>query len=94
MNVVSLKRILILIFSSIVLAGFFIGCGEKGSQPVARVGGRVITENEFISSYSSGKDSNELASATLEDKQKHLDTMIDRELMLVQAYQQNLDKDL
>ncbi|MBD3290133.1 hypothetical protein GF337_15105 [candidate division KSB1 bacterium] len=93
MNLVSLKRITILIFSSIILAGIFTSCGEKGSQPVARVGGRVISESEFINSYSSGKTSEDLASASIEDKRDHLDKMIDRELMLVAAYQQNLDQD-
>ncbi len=93
MNLVILKRAVILILSLVILVSLFISCGEEVSQPVARVGGRVITENEFINSYSQGKKTDELKSATLEDKQKHLDTMIERELMIVAAYNQNLDKD-
>ena len=93
MNLVTLKRFAILIFSLLVIVSLFISCGEEGSQPVARVGGRVITESEFIDSYTQGKSTEDLVSATLEDKQKHLDTMIDRELMLVSAYNKNLDQD-
>lgn len=93
MNLVTLKKVAIMSFSLLVLVSLFNGCGEDGSRPVARVGGRAITESDFINSYTQGKNTDALVTAALEDKQKHLETMIDRELLLVAAYNKNLDKD-
>jgi len=87
------RRILFAIIGLIVGAYFFTGCGEKGNQPVVRVGGRVISVKKFEDSFSRGKAKNILAKSTLEDKIAHLNKMIDKELQIVDAYRKKLDQD-
>lgn len=77
----------------IILAVYLIiGCGKKGDEPVARVGGRIITVDEFEESFSRGKSKAVIKKSTLEDKKAHLDKLVEKELKIVAGYQNNLDK--
>ena len=87
------RRIVVLFIGFAIISSFFFVCGEKGSQPVARVGGRIITTRDFEDSFSRGKSQEIIAKSSLEKKLEHLNKMIDKELQIVAAYQKNLDKD-
>lgn len=69
-----------------------IGCSREDTSLVARVGGRKITLKEFEREFAKGKNTEMLKKATFEDKMKFLDGMIDRQLKIVDAYQNEIDK--
>ncbi len=79
--------------SLLMMVIFISNCGDKSTQPVARVGGRIITVGQFENMFSRGKAPDALAKATLQDKKDFLNNMINNELQLVSAYQKGLDKD-
>ena len=76
-----------------LLLSLMAGCGKKGSQPVARVGGRIISVSEFEDGFSRGKSKEVIIKSELQSKLDHLNKMIDKELQIVAAYRENLDKD-
>ena len=82
-----------LLIGFVLVCSLFIACGEKGTQPVARIGGRIITVTEFEDSFSRGKSQKIIVESTLESKLDHLNKMIDKELQIVAAYRANLDQD-
>ena len=87
------RRMLSLLIGFALIGSLFIGCGEKSNQPVARVGGRIITVLDFEDSFSRGKSKKILAEAELQSKLDHLNKMIDKELQIVDAYRKALEKD-
>ncbi|MBN1155081.1 peptidyl-prolyl cis-trans isomerase [candidate division KSB1 bacterium] len=74
----------------VALIYFCTGCGDSGDKPVAKVGGRIITVNDFKDGFSRGKSIETISKATLQDKRDHLEKMIERELQIVAGYQQNM----
>jgi parvulin-like peptidyl-prolyl isomerase len=69
-------------------------CSQKGSQLVAIVGGRYITVDQFIKSFSIGKDKSKLAETTMEQRLSHLNRLIDENLKIIYGYQNNLQENL
>ncbi|MBN2011067.1 peptidylprolyl isomerase [candidate division KSB1 bacterium] len=80
---------------SLSLAGvlFLSSCGKEGNKPVARVGGRTITVDEFKNAFSRGKSDEVLEKSTLQEKLDFLDNMIQKELEIVSAYQKGMQND-
>ena len=68
-------------------------CGKKGELPIANVGGRVITLTDFEESFTAGKAKNVLETATDSMKLAFLDRMVDDQLLIVEAYRQQLEQD-
>ncbi len=58
---------------------------------VARVGTRKITISEFEDEFAKGKNTEQNKSASLEDKKTFLDGMINRQLKIINAYQNTVD---
>ncbi|OQX95354.1 hypothetical protein B6I21_05850, partial [candidate division KSB1 bacterium 4572_119] len=69
------------------------GCGKSDKQMVARVGGRKITINDFEKKFGEGRRTKDVQNATLDEKKKFLEKMIDTKLKLISAYQNDLNKD-
>jgi parvulin-like peptidyl-prolyl isomerase len=83
-----------LIFSIILYAIIFIlNCSNNIQKTAARVGGRIITVQEFEVAFAKGKKTKQIQAASLEEKMAVLNRMIDKKLKIIDAYQQNLDKD-
>jgi len=87
------RRLFNLLIGFVLVCSLFIACGEKGTQPVARIGGRIIAVTDFEGSFSRGKSQKIIVESTLEKKLEHLNKMIDKELQIVAAYRANLDQD-
>ncbi|MBN1352052.1 peptidylprolyl isomerase [candidate division KSB1 bacterium] len=68
-------------------------CGNREDKPVAKVGDRVITLGKFETEFMRGKAPNVVASAKDSVKLAHLNTMIEDELKILEAYAQKLDED-
>lgn len=75
------------------LLALLIGCGNKGDKPVAVVGGRVITVQEFETSLAQGKAPNVLKVMPDSMKFAHLESLIQKELKILEAYRLGLDQD-
>jgi len=89
-----LVKIKIVLFAVIVISGFFFSnCADQQQKTVARVGGRRITVKDFEAAFAAGKRTKEIQMATLEEKTKFLDQMINKRLKIINAYQLGLDKD-
>ena len=86
-------RIASALILSLLMLLFFISCGDKNKRLVARVGGQKITVKEFITSFAKNKKTDQVRQASLEEKKKHLDVLINNELKLIDAYQSKLDED-
>ena len=71
-----LLQVIVIFIVMIILSS----CGD--TSMVARVGNKAIYLNEFESSFAAAKSDKPTDTITLDEKQKHLDTMIDRQLKL------------
>jgi len=87
------KRFIELLLGFILFSTLLTNCGNKSSTPIARVGGSIITVQEFESSFSRGKTDEVIASVSMQEKKEHLEKMIDKELQIIAAYRKELDKD-
>ncbi|NOZ60085.1 MAG: hypothetical protein GXO74_00235 [Calditrichaeota bacterium] len=81
-----------LALSAMLLVTLF-SCGDRNKRLVARVGGQKISAEDFIKSFARNKKTNQVRGATLEEKKKHLNGMINNALKLIDAYQSKLDLD-
>ncbi|MEE4312006.1 MAG: peptidyl-prolyl cis-trans isomerase [candidate division KSB1 bacterium] len=88
-----LKRFSATLFILVLILSALSGCGDKAEQPLARVGGRVITVTDFESGFTRGKSEEALGKATLDEKLNYLNKLVENELKIVAAYSQGLDKD-
>ena len=68
-------------------------CSKEDTIAVARVGARKITFTEFEKEFSRGKRAEMIQKSSLEDKIAVLNNMIDKQLKIIDAYQQNIDED-
>lgn len=84
------QSLLILMMLSLILISH---CSREDTLLVARVGGRKITLSEFENEFAKSKNVEMLKKATLEEKMKFLEGMVNRQLKIIAAYQQQLDKD-
>jgi foldase protein PrsA len=77
---------LLALFAVPVLAG--VGCGGGGDDPVlAEVGSKQIRASDMTESYTTMKAEDRPAVATVEDKQKFLDDLINKEVMEILAFE-------
>lgn len=72
------------------LVTIFSGC-KREKALVARVATIPITIGNFEDEFAKGKTAEDIKKATLEDKRKYLDQMIDHRLKVINAYQLGLD---
>ncbi len=87
------KRDAIQGFLWIVLIVLLAGCVKK-DPIIARIGkNSVITLNEFNQFYTERKMGKDIKTENLEDLKKHLNKMIDREILIAEAYKAGLDQD-
>ncbi len=70
---------------------FSISC--KDQRLIATVGNFPIYSDDYKASYFTGKSPNQIAQIPFTDKLEHLEEMIETKLMLVDAYQSNVDND-
>lgn len=82
-----------ILFGLILFLFFYLSCGEDTNRMVARVGGKKITTEQFITSFARGKKTAQVRNASIEEKKKHLDILIKKALQVIDAYQMGLDKD-
>ncbi|MFQ6091281.1 MAG: peptidylprolyl isomerase [bacterium] len=86
------KAVLIVSAALVLLAALFVGCAKKDSLVVAKVGGEKITWGEFREGYLKSpqyRRAREDSSA----KHEYLNSLIQKKLMVQEAYRQGLDKD-
>jgi len=86
-------------FFKVFLSSFFVisalliaNCGREESNFVARIGGRIITLQEFENDFAKGKKTEDIKKSSLQEKKEHLDKMINRELKIIDAYQHKLEE--
>ena len=87
----NLKRMTGIVF--VLIALVIVACGTREDRTIAKVGDRVITLGQFEDEFSRGKANNVLASASDSLKLMHLNTMIDKELKILGAYDLGLNED-
>ncbi len=90
-----MKKVTRIISIFVVLALIcFIGfqCSKQEKKIVARVGGRTITIEEFEREFGQGRSTEQVNSADLATKKEFLNTMIDKKLQLIDAYQNKADE--
>ena len=87
------KGIVSLLFVLILGIVIFYSCGKRDSQLVARVGGRKITIKDFEKEFAVGKKTQQVRTASLEDKKIFLQKLINKKLKLICAYQNKLNED-
>ena len=85
------RSFFIFIILSITLLSY---CSREDTMLVARVSGRKITFKDFEKEFTKGKTAEMIQKTSLEDKVKVLDWMIDKQLKIIDAYQQKLDEDV
>ena len=66
-------------------------CSKKDDVLVARVGSKPITLRDFEDEFAKGKSTEAINKSSLEDKKVFLDGMIDKQLKIIDAYQNHLD---
>jgi parvulin-like peptidyl-prolyl isomerase len=64
---------------------------SKEDVLVARVGSKPITLRKFEDEFAKGKNAEAIKKSSLEDKKNFLDGMIDKQLKIIDAYQNHLD---
>lgn len=64
---------------------------SKEDVLVARVGSKSITLREFENEFAKGKNAESIKKSSIEDKKIFLDGIIDRQLKIIDAYQNHLD---
>jgi len=86
------KKVIFLdgVLFAVGLAILFGGCG-KGEKPIARVGNSSITQSQFEESFIKQRSMLAAQHATLEQKKKVLDGMIDHRLQYLEALAEGLD---
>jgi len=90
-----MKSFRMVLFSGLVLFMLlYIGaCDQKETNLVARIGARKITVAKFESEFGRGKSTEIVRKASLQEKKDFLNQLIDRELKIIDAYQNKLHKD-
>lgn len=83
------------LFSGLILFMllYMIACDQKDANLVARIGARKITMAKFESEFGRGKSTEIVRKASLQEKKEFLNQLIDRELQIIDAYQNKLHKD-
>lgn len=87
------RSVAIYVAALILLVSFLSSCDRESSNIIARVGTRLITVQEFEQEFARGKSTQAVRDATLEEKRKFLDDLINRKMKIIDGYQHNLDKD-
>jgi parvulin-like peptidyl-prolyl isomerase len=77
---------------SIVLMMVFIGCAEEAKDVVARVGDGRITATQLRTYIDNLPEDARSDKAELDEGRDHLMTMIEMEIMLLEAYKDGIDK--
>lgn len=77
----------------ILLVSFIFGCGKIKDRPIAKIGDRIISLGAFENDFKKDKAKNVIDAATDSMKLEHLNRMIDKELKILEAYEQKLDQD-
>jgi len=71
---------------------FSIGCGSKDLKVVARVGNEMITIADYEKAYLKAKPIQMAQNASLEEKKKFLDQLVEQKMQLQSAYQNKIEK--
>ncbi len=88
-----MKRHVIKVFLWILLIVLFGGCAKK-DPIIARIGKKsVITLSEFNTFYAERSMGKNIKTETLEGLKKYLNDMIDREILLAEAYKAGMEQD-
>jgi parvulin-like peptidyl-prolyl isomerase len=85
------RNVVYLIFLVPIL--FLIGCGSKDLKVVARVGNEMITIADFEKAYLKAKPVQMAQNASLDEKKKFLDQLVEQKMQLQSAYQNKIDQD-